>query len=152
MRYLVFCAVIVAFCSGCSSDLNSANSRSDNYLAYAARSGGDAAITIVADKSAMTAENMAIVSACAKELEKFLASGDASALTSGELATQLKDRIPLEYQSYFAIALEYLSSAKVETNTVVPAKVLRLVRNAIHGIATGAEYWIEPVATTTTAG
>jgi len=146
-NFLILMTIMLALITGGCS-LPAPTPQTENYTAFAARSAGDAAITIVADKGKLDQSDMAIIAACAGELEDFLATGKADSLTSGKLADEITAQIPAQYQQYFTIALTYLNGSTVDVTALVPAKTLRLVRNAIHGVYTGASYWLEPIDVT----
>jgi hypothetical protein len=130
----------VTFVAGCESA-----GYTENYRAATARTGADLAMTAAAEEAPLDAATVAAVGRVARELDAFLASGDAAALTAGELRARLEASIPAAYRPFFAAALGYVATAHVDTAAIDP-EALRLARNALLGIATAAEQWEAPAS------
>ena len=125
LRYLLVLMVTVTGCNYTA-----------NYQACTARTSCDLATTTIAEESHLTTLDMENIARIAMEIELFLDSGEVGILTSGQLATLLTGKVPMQYRAYFTAAFAYLSTNKIN---VVPSEVLRLVKNAVYGVRTAAE-------------
>ena len=104
------------------------------------RAGGDLGATGFLDsqdaaKVPMLQENILEV---VEQLEKFMKTGNVSALTVGELRLELEKLVPVAYRQYVDQILAALSSVHVDTGAIGPKNVKR-IHGLLKGLKTGLQ-------------